>query len=394
MKPLQARFLKGTIKLVILGPNPELFINNCARQGVIIWDVRKLKDDKLSACIYLSDLHKVKRIRKGSQYKVGLKRGQGLPYVLQAISNQKPLWLAFLLTAFLLFMISNIVWSIHIEGLPQELETKVEKQLKQYGVEPGAITFRLDDTAAIQQKLLDDIPELLWIGVQKKGTAYLFEGVEKTLVDKEEEKSPAHLVAAKKGMIISMYIEKGKPMVDIHDFVKKGEILASGQLDERDTKLVRAQGNVFAETWYRLEVSVPMKETLHTTTGNNEQRYHLRIGSFEFPVWGWGKIEYSLVKKEEDSSQLSIFSKELPFYWKKSTYYEMNRLEKNRTKKDSIRIARHQAKMDLLKRLPEDSKIVQENILHEEVDSGKVKLILFVKVHENIAVTKNVNQGV
>ncbi|MFG6114291.1 sporulation protein YqfD [Halobacillus sp. MO56] len=393
MKPLQGKFIKGYVTLIIQGTYPEQFINLCAKEGVVIWNAKKLSDHQLQANIYLADLPEVKRIRKRTRFKVRLKRGQGLPYIWKSFLAQKPLWFALILTVLLLVFVSNLVWSVHIEGLPKELEKKVEKQLREYGVQPGAISFRLEDNGKLQQKLLDDVPELLWIGVEKKGTAYIFQGVEKTLVEKENAMQPAHLVAAKKGMIHYIYIAKGKPMVEVNDFVEKGELLASAQLDENDEKLIRAEGEVIAETWYRVEVSASQTEKIQTATGEFENKYHINIAGFEFPVWGWGKIDYEVKKKEEDYHQLSLFSKSLPLYWKKTTIFELNQLQHKRSEKEAAAIAIEQGKRDLLKKIPEGSKILEENILHQSVDNGKVKLILFVKVHEDIAVIKNVNQG-
>ncbi|MFG6121101.1 sporulation protein YqfD [Thalassobacillus sp. B23F22_16] len=393
MKPLQGKFIKGYVTLIIQGTYPEQFINLCAREGVVIWNAKKLSEHQLQANIYLDDLTEVKRIRKRTRYKIRLKRGQGIPYLWSNFVAQKPLWFALLLTIMLLVFVSNLVWSVHIEGLPKELEKKVEKQLKGYGVQPGAVSFRLDDNGTLQQKLLDDIPELLWIGVEKKGTAYIFHGVEKTLVEKEEARQPADLVAAKKGMIHYIYISQGKPMVEVNDYVEKGDLLASAQLDENDKSLVRAEGQVVAETWYRVEVTASQQENIQTATGEFEKQYHINIAGFEFPVWGWGKIDYKFKKKEEDYHQLSIFSKTFPFYWKKTTYFELSRMKYDRTEEEAAQIAKEQGKRDLLKKLPEGSEITEENILHRSVDNGKVKLILFMKVHEDIAKTKNVNQG-
>ncbi|MFD1018798.1 sporulation protein YqfD [Thalassobacillus hwangdonensis] len=394
MKQLQGRFLKGTVTMIVEGEYPEFFLNRCSINGIKIWNLKRISDTKVEATIFLTDLKQIKALRKGFSYKVRLKSGQGIPFLFGRFKSKKPLWFALFLTIGFLIFLSNVVWSVHINGLPEDLERKVEKSLSDHGVVPGAFSFKLDDPPTIQQKLLDDVPELLWIGVEKKGTAYVLHGVEKTLVDKEKDETPSNLIAGKKGLITRIYISQGRPMVTVNDYVKKGEILASAQLDENDETLVRAEGEVIAETWYKVEVTTPKVETIYTATGESENKYRMRVFNVELPVWGWGKIDYRLVNKDEETSQWKLFKKELPIFWEKATYYELNASKHERTKKETLDVAKEQARMELLKKLPKDSVIVDENLLHEGEENGKVKLILFFKVNEDIAVNKNVPQGV
>ncbi len=57
--------------------------------------------------------------------------------------------------------------------------------------------FRIDTPSSIQQKLLNDVPELLWVGVERKGTSFHLEGVEKLIVKEEDSLEPQDLIAEK-----------------------------------------------------------------------------------------------------------------------------------------------------------------------------------------------------
>lgn len=61
--------------------------------------------------------------------------------------------------------------------------------------------FSIDQPNLIQQKLVEDVPELLWVGVNQRGTTYSLEGVEKLIVKEEEKQGPRNLIATKKGVI-------------------------------------------------------------------------------------------------------------------------------------------------------------------------------------------------
>src|SRR5699024_2566414 len=115
----------------------------------------------------------------------------------------------------------------------------------------------------IQKMLVEDIPELLWVGVDQKGTTYFLEGVEKVIVEEEEAEGPRHLVATKKGVIKNMYVTEGIPQVSVNDYVEPGDILVSGIINgeeetgededgenNKELEYVAAEGEITATTWY------------------------------------------------------------------------------------------------------------------------------------------------
>src|SRR5699024_3337019 len=115
-------------------------------------------------------------------------------------------------------------------GVPKDLEEKINKQLANYGIHPGVWIFTTDSPGEIQKKLENDIPELLCVGVEQKGTTFFLEGEEKITVEKEEKKKPRDLNENKKGVNKKMYISKGKPQVQLHDYVEPGDLIVSGNL--------------------------------------------------------------------------------------------------------------------------------------------------------------------
>src|SRR5690606_40667427 len=88
-----------------------------------------------------------------------------------------------------------------------------------------------------------------------KGTTYQFQVVQKTEPKQQVEKSPGHLVASKKAVISHMFVERGKPMVKINQFVDKGQLLVSGAIGkEEEEMMVVAEGKVWGKTWYKTTV--------------------------------------------------------------------------------------------------------------------------------------------
>src|SRR5699024_3550650 len=180
-------------------------------------------------------------IKKETDYKISFINKKGYPFLFKRFIRKKELLIALFLCFFLIIALSNIVWKVQITGVPKDIEEKINKQLDSYGIRPGTLSFSLDSASSIQQKLMNDIPELLWVGVHKKGTTFFLEGVEKIIVEEEEVAGPQNLVATKKGVIKNIYVSKGLPKVKVNDYVKLGDILVSVDITEYNEEIAGPQ---------------------------------------------------------------------------------------------------------------------------------------------------------
>ena len=397
MKHIQGAYLKGYVTVLVKGNMPELFFQKCNGKGIAVWNVKKTAADACEGNIKLKDIKYMKALRRKTNYKLKFLHKKGSPFVLSNLLRNKQLVTGFLLSMMLIIFLSNIIWEVKITGVPKDIEEKISKQLNEYGIHSGSWIFSLDSPSDIQQKLVYDIPELLWVGVDQKGTTYNLEGVEKTIVKKEKVKGPQNLVATKKGVIKKMYVTKGLPMVQINDYVEPGDILVSGVIDEslksdnKDTAqddkhldYVAAEGDITATTWYEVAVTVPMHTNKETLTGNREKKYDIRIGKVRLPVWGFGTPEYAAIHRETDENPIRFIKWELPIRIVSTTLSEKMYNKEERTKREAIIAGMEQAKQELQLELGPDAVILSEKVLHETSEHGKVKLNLYMSVEENI----------
>ncbi|MEC3883150.1 sporulation protein YqfD [Halobacillus litoralis] len=389
----QHDFFQGIMTVQVEGPLIEPFLQACTKRGCHITNMRRLDDSLVILTIRLKDWKTFRQLRKKYRCKISIKSGKGLPFLIQHMVGRLSVLLAFIAAVVIIFVLANTLWSIKVDGLSPELEADVESKLNSYGVSPGKLTIGMKDPIEIQQQLLEDIPDLLWIGVKKQGTSYHLYGVEKTRYDIEKNTRPSNLVAAKKGMIIETFIKKGRPMVSVHDVVQKGQILATGQLVEEEDLFIHSEGEVIAETWYRVAQNLPMKQVLSLTDGFVESEYHLKIGKFSIPVWGFWRGGEGNFREESHTSDWSIFGFRIPVNMKTINYFSIDRKAYESSRKNIEKIGISSARSNLQQELDPDAEIKDEKVLHLSEENGKVKLILMYKVYENIAVTKYVSQG-
>ncbi|MFC3039096.1 sporulation protein YqfD [Virgibacillus xinjiangensis] len=396
MKHNQGKSMSGFITIEVQGERPEAFFQLCSQSGVQAWDIRKPQADICEGSIKLKDVQRIKPIKRGTGYKVRFKERKGLPFLFKHFLGRKTLVTGLLAGLLFLLFLSNILWDVEISGLPKDVEEKVNKQLDEYGIQQGAWIFKLESPNQIQQQLIKDVPELLWVGVDQRGTTFHLEGVEKIVVKEEEKPGPQNLVAAKKGVITDMYVAKGRPLVHVSDYVDAGDVLVSGRIDssaeeeeeqekERKAELVAAQGEVTAATWYEVSVTVPLELLSEQLTGNRKKKYHLKAGQTMLPVWGFGSHEFDEVYREVEERSLYFLKWELPVKFVETTLSEKQSIQEERTKDEAVEAGVLQAKKDLQLHLGPDATIVSEKILQETMDNGKVKINLFLSVEENIA---------
>lgn len=399
MRIEKGSFMTGYVEIVVIGEYPERFLQKCTTNGIVLWDIKKAKDHECTAMAQLKDVKKIKKLRHRTHYKIRFKSRYGIPFMNKRLAKKKPLIFGLFLSVLLFVVLSNMIWQVTVEGVPEELENQIREQLTSYGIFPGAFTFMMESPNQIQQSLLEDIPELLWIGVDKKGTSMHLEGVEKLIIKEEESKSPSHLIAGKNGVIKNMYVKTGLPQVNVNDFVEKGTVLVSGAIekphnedeDDAEFEYVAAEGEVIAVTWYRVDVVVSLEAEHIELTGNMEENYRLRIGSLSIPLWPWKSEGFANEMSEVEENQLKIFGWELPIYFIKENKMESILEFSDRSREEAVEVGINQAKSDLLRTLGPEAEIITEKVLQQTLERGKVILSLYFAVEENIAVEQPLN---
>ncbi|MEQ6389375.1 sporulation protein YqfD [Bacillaceae bacterium S4-13-58] len=384
----------GVLTIHITGDFPEFILNRMAQSGIQIWSIKRISRNGFEAKIFLKDFNSVRQLRKGTGIKIRIRNRFGFPFIWKRFIQMKGLMIGLFSGLLTIFLLSNIVWGVSISGVSPEIEYKIEKSLDKLGVEQGAWKGSLKPPQELQNEILHDIPELLWVGIKIKGTTYQVQGVEKTIVEEEEEKGPRHLVAKKKGEIIDYFISKGNPVINVHQIVEKGDLLVDGYLEEEhETPPVAATGTVTAKTWYLSQVETPLQVKQEVVTGNHYKKYSLGIGGWNVPVWGFEDPEYNNTHVENYVHEFYFLHWKLPVTWNETIFLEKEAKEIKRSIKDAVMVGLEDARNQLLSELESDAEIRNEKILRRSTNNGKVKMTIEFTVYEDIAKPQPITQG-
>jgi similar to stage IV sporulation protein len=406
MKYKQGLYFEGYITICVEGKRPEIFLNKCMHENIPIWDVKKKDNNKCEAKVHLKNLSKVKKIRRELGYKISFKDKFGLPFLLAQLKMKKPLVIGLLLGLLFIFTLSNVVWQVKITGVSPEMEYKIKQRLDHYGLKQGIFKFSVGSLEDIERNITNELKDVMWVGIEEKGTTYIVQGVEKTIVNKEEQNAPQHLVATREGEIVKILVETGDPLVKVHQHVDKGDRIVSGIIGQNkneneneekeqnnNQQKVHSEGKVYAKTWYTAETIVPLEYEYKTLTGKKDEHYKINFGSFSVPIWDFISPDYKNTFEEKEKQSLYFLNFKLPFKVEKNTIYEQQTIKGKRTEKKAIEEGIAQAKRELKKQMDYDAEIVNVTVLHNELQNGKVKLNLSIEVIENIAKPQPIAQG-
>ncbi|MBD8069193.1 sporulation protein YqfD [Bacillus sp. PS06] len=395
MKNEWINFFSGSVQVKVTGRGLERFLNECVREKIDIWNVRKLGTESLTFYIHLKDIRKVRPIIRRSECKLSFLDKKGLPFLMRKSILNSGFAIGAVLFFALIIILSNMVWGIEIKGAKPDTEHLVKKELEKMGIEKGKMQFTLENVEDIQRHLTDNIDQITWVGVELRGTTYHFQVVEKNQPEAPESFSPRHIVSTKKAVITDIFVEQGTPLVKVNDYVNKGQILVSGEIgtDGEKPQYVPARAKIFGETWYKSDVVVELSTKLNVFTGNNKTKHYLQIGSLSIPIWGFGKHEYKDFVTETNDHSIKFMKWSLPIGYKHVTIREKEEKIREYTEKEAIAAGKEYGKTKLEKGLDDDAEIIGEKVLRQTTNNGKVKMEIYYNVIENIVTTIPLVQG-
>ncbi|MDA8352233.1 MAG: sporulation protein YqfD [Firmicutes bacterium] len=392
--------VKGTLQMELTGPELARFINEAVREQLEISQITWISEEKIRLSIPVPDYFRIKPVLKRTGTKGRILSKKGLPFWLMRLRKRQFFLWGLLLFFVLLYLLTSVLWSVEVEGNETVPTKEIVRLLKKEGVFVGQLKHRIPDNEEIQYRLQAQLPQVSWVGFRVEGTRATVTVVEKKRVDEREQgekDGPVNLVAKRAAMIYDMNVVRGRPVVEVNDSVKKGQLLVSGRYgnpDDPDSgKLAGAKGKVFGEVWYESKVTVPLQQKRKVYTGRRETARFPFLASrvvrlpFLFPE------TFSRYETIQQVHTLRFRDWELPFGWVEEERLEMEWVSYKLTAKEAIQLGKERAREDLLLKLGKDGRILGEKVLHPHVERGKVVMKIHFDVVENIAVQQPILQG-
>lgn len=394
MKNSWTNTFSGFTRIKIVGKYTELFLNKCIHEEISIWHIRRVGEDTIICYLSLDDVKKIRPLVKETKVKVYFIERKGIPFLLRKMISRGGFVAGFVSFITILFILSNMVWGIAIDGASPKVEHQLSQVVQELGIKKGRFQFLLPSVEEIQMKVTEQIEEATWIGVTLNGTTYHFNVVEKSFPEKQDPISPRHIISKKKAIIHDIFVEQGQGLVSPNDYVEKGEMLISGFIGkEGKMEITPAKGKVFGEIWYKSTVSIPLTSDFSTLTGEKKIKHSLSVFNLSFPFWGFGKPKYTEYEINEYYYPLQFLKWQLPLQYNKKITLEKETMTREFSEEEAIATAIAMAREELKKRLDENAVIKGEKVLHQTIQNGKVVLMIHYQVIEEIAQIQPIIQG-
>lgn len=305
MRPRLSEILRGSVRAEVSGAAPQRLLNAMSEADMPFWDAVPQDAFTILLGLYSRDLRDAKALASRCQCELKLLRESGAPVVKRRLRRRVALLVTAVSCFALLAASSLFAWDIRVEGNEQVSTGEILRALAGCGVEPGAFWpgWSSDE---IRNSVILDIPELAWLGVSVDSSRAVIRVRERTeapeLVNSEGMGS---VTARTTGIIDSMRVYQGAPLVAVGDAVVAGETLVSGEMPSEvgDTRYVRASAEIRARTWYEMSASAPLEYSgLEQSDSRTrwalvigDKRINFYLGSSQTPA-GCGKIitEYPL----------------------------------------------------------------------------------------------------
>ncbi|MBO5149056.1 MAG: sporulation protein YqfD [Anaerotignum sp.] len=381
--------LRGYVRIRAKGFSAERFMNMAAFRGVYLWDISY----EGAAVTMKADGGSMEILEACSQ-KTGCSMEilgwGGLPAFLRRF-RRRQVWSAGVLCfAAGLYLLSSFIWTVEVEG-NERLETEdLLSACEKMGLQPGAWKHGVD-TEAVTKGLLMQFSDISWVSVGIKGTDVtirLAETIEKA--ERIDRETPCDIIASADGVIVQITAERGTPMVQTGDVVKKGDVLISSELliglegEEQHTEYTAAEGAVTARIWQKLTEELPLQYEETIYSGVEKENHSIVFSEKELDIIhpdGAGKWEKAVLEEQP----LALGDFRLPLSLKKEIWKEYEILEKTRTMEETKSILEENLRKKTENLLSPYGKIEDSKITFEEyADSvrGEAEITLLERIDE------------
>ncbi|MBE1443277.1 sporulation protein YqfD [Paenibacillus sp. OAS669] len=377
--------LRGYVLIEVRGGQLERLINALSEKKMPVWDIRIVDETHAEMFIVVKDYFRLRPLLKETGCRVHVRTRHGLPFLLDKLEKRKIFAIGIIGFVIGLYMLSSVIWQVRVEGNELISTQQVLEAAKEQGIYKLQWKYRLKNPDVMSRAMQSKLPGTAWVGVEVHGTHIIIKVVEATVPDKQPLLNPRHLVASKSGMVTYILAEKGRPLVKANTYVKKGDILISGILgDEVNRQTVVASGEVRGLVWYSPKVEVPLVQQYKVYTGEVKERSYLVFGNRALQLTGYGKTGFEQFETIPVRKTLQIGTYNLPIGWLNEKVMQVHVMEKALDPQVARDLGIEEAKKEILASAGPDAKVVNEKILHEKTENGKVYMEVHLEVEESI----------
>jgi len=366
-------------EIKITGKDIHRFIKTLYRMKVQLHKI-KWEDSSVVLWVDQEGLKKIKEIK--TIYKIEIVRYYGLLKLEYYIQKYYLFLTSMIVGILFILFLSHLIFDVRVIHVKKEIRDLIQEELKKEGIEPLHFQKSFHRQEEIVRKIiLNHRDKIEWMEIERVGTKYIVKVEERKYSTEKEEVEARDIIAKKDGRILQIEASDGTILVAKDQYVKKGDILISGQIKNKDTVMarVRSKGRVYASTWYTVNVSLPYHYEEEKKTGNKKKTLSVRLFSKE-----WNLFQFHSYNQKKVTPLFEIKNSILPLSISWNEEEEVIQSDRVYTKDLALLEASSMAREKLKNMLGDDIEILYEKSLKITEENSKINIVVFFTVKEDI----------
>lgn len=386
MKEKMFRIFSSNIKIRINGKNINNFIKRLIKNNINIIKLIPRSHKEIDLIINYKDLEEIERY--SSIYNIKIIRYYGYLHIIKYLKRNRFIILFLLLGMIIVYILSNMVFSIEVIHSNSKIIKLVTEELKDHGIKKYTFSKNYKELEKIEKEILiDNKDNIEWLEIIRDGTKYIVRVEERIINKKIDDNKNYDIVSSKNAVIKSIEAESGEKIKDINTYVKKGDIIISSYISTPSGEkiLSTARGKVIGEVWYTIDINYPYYYHEVKYTGNKKKvlvfnYIDKRISLFDFKKY-----------KSFNKNTKTIFHNNIvPISLNYEYQYETKVIDNIYNKEEAKSRAIETAKEKLLLKYKNIKEINEVTIINEINNDKYLGLTLFIKAYEDITEYKDV----
>lgn len=393
-------FWHGRVHFAARGNQLARFVNEGIRDGVVFYKTQK-SERGLRAQIQVKDFAKLRRAARVTHTQVKILAKYGWPFVAARWWKRKSLLVGILIIGVSLISSSQMILSISVSGNTTIPSQQIFDSAENLGLKTWIWRSEVD-LPKVSKALVEQFPDVAWIGIDRQGTRVEIKVVQKTRPQVPGE--AGNLVASKAGVIQELMVIQGTPIVHEGETVKAGQVLIKAPAAMENTSekskpntvskaeesmpqaVPAAKGFARGRVWYSSEAIIPLLEDKVEESGQIAKGWGIKIGSRAIMVTT-PESPFPLVNKEVKYHSWLIWRNwRFPVEVVSINYKEMCTVHLERTQSEARLAAEELARTEVYKKITPGANIIEETVRVLSQGGGVERVRVEVETYEDLAV--------
>lgn len=376
-------------RISIKGKNKERFLKFLIARKINLYNIVLTKEE-LKITVSEEDYKKVLKYK--GLHEIKILNTYGVLKIKYIKDKYKYIILSSILMILILIFLSNLILKVEVIHQNEDIRNLILEDLNKYGLKKYNLKINYKKKEEIKNKILEkEKDKIEWLEIDNIGTKYIVRVEERKIKEEKTDNTKRDIISKKEAMILEIKSSNGEIIKKKYDYVQKGETIISGTIKNKDKEVakVKAEGKVYGEVWYNVNVTLPTHYHEETRIGKVKRSLSIRIANLNFPK--------TKDRSFETEDKVLLNNNLLPIKLVLEKSYKLKIIDKrftiNNSDKEALKIAENR----LLKKLDKDSTILYKKVLKKTINNSTIIVDVFFKVKEDItdysAISDEIKEG-